>query len=142
MAVTGWLIDKSALVRLGSTPDARLWASRIDAGRVHLSSVTRLEIGYSARSANELLTSFASLPLSKMRIELLSPAIEERAWDVLRQLAHLGQHRAPSIPDLLVAATAEKCELTVLHVDKDFELISNVTKQSVERLTLQRSNKS
>lgn len=134
MALAGWLIDKSALVRLASSPDARLWASRIDAGRVHLSSITRLEIGYSARSANELFASFASLPLSKMRIEKLSPTIEERAWDVLQQLAYLGQHRAPSIPDLLVAATAEKCELIVLHVDKDFELISNITKQAVERL--------
>lgn len=134
MAITGWLIDKSALVRLATTPDAQLWASRIDAGRVHLSSITRLEIGYSARSANELLTSFASLPLSKMRIEKLSPTIEERAWDVLQQLSHLGQHRAPSIPDLLVAATAEKCELIILHFDKDFELISNITKQAVERL--------
>ena len=32
-----------------------------------------------------------------------------------------GQHRAPSIPDLLIAATAEIRGRSVLHVDKDFE---------------------
>lgn len=134
MALTGWLIDKSALVRLGVSPDAALWASRIAAGAVHLSSITRLEIGYSARSSKELVASINNPPISRMPIELLSPAIEERAWDVLRELARAGKHRAPSIPDLLLAATAEKCELTILHVDKDFELISKVTGQAQERL--------
>lgn len=37
------------------------------------------------------------------------------------------------MPDLLVAATAELAGLTVLHLDKDFELIAEVTGQSVER---------
>jgi predicted nucleic acid-binding protein len=45
-----------------------------------------------------------------------------------------GRHRAPSIPDLLIAAVAERGQLTVLHVDKHFELIAEVTGQSVQRL--------
>lgn len=36
----------------------------------------------------------------------------------------VGQHRAPSIPDLIIAATAEIAGLTVLHIDKDFDLIA------------------
>jgi predicted nucleic acid-binding protein len=48
--------------------------------------------------------------------------------------AERGQHRAPSIPDLLIAATAELAGRTVLHVDKDFELIAELTGQAVERL--------
>jgi hypothetical protein len=134
MAVSAWLIDKSALVRLASAKEPALWASRINAGQVHLSSMTRLEIGYSARSGKELERSFSSLPLSKMRIQLLTPTIEERAWEVLSQLAHQGHHRAPSIPDLLIAATAEILDLTVLHVDKDFDVIGKITNQSMERL--------
>ena len=51
-------------------------------------------------------------------------------------LADRGQHRAPSIPDLLIAATAEKVGLTVLAVDKDFELIAGVTGQPVATLAL------
>ena len=52
-----------------------------------------------------------------------------------RQLAERGQHRAPSIPDLLIAATAEINNRIVLHMDKDFELIADLTNQPVERLT-------
>ena len=51
-------------------------------------------------------------------------------------LADAGQHRAPSVPDLLVAATAELAGLTVLHVDKHFELIARVTGQPLERLAV------
>lgn len=43
---------------------------------------------------------------------------------------------APSIPDLLVAATAEISGLTVLALDKDFELIAQILGQPIERLRL------
>ncbi len=43
-------------------------------------------------------------------------------------LAERGQHRAASIPHLLGAATAELGQLTVLHLDKDFELIAQITR--------------
>jgi predicted nucleic acid-binding protein len=49
-------------------------------------------------------------------------------------LADRGQHRGPSIPDLLIAATAELAGLTVLHVDKDFDTIAALTGQKTERL--------
>ncbi|MCX6431121.1 MAG: PIN domain nuclease [Actinobacteria bacterium] len=134
MALNGWLIDKSALVRLPHSPQAKLWAQRISAGEVHLSTITRLEIGYSARSEKELLDAFTTPPLSAMPIEGLTPKIEELAWDTLKQLAKRGQHRAPSIPDLLIAATAQLCDLYVLHFDKDFDIISKITGQQVEKL--------
>ena len=70
-----------------------------------------------------------------MPVEYLTPAIEERAVDVLTLLADRGQHCAPSIPDLIIAATAELAGLTVLHLDKDFEVIAQVTGQPVERLS-------
>ena len=43
--MTGWLIDKSALVRLSTCPDAEEWASRIQRGLVRISTLTRLEVG-------------------------------------------------------------------------------------------------
>ncbi|MBA2608528.1 MAG: VapC toxin family PIN domain ribonuclease, partial [Actinobacteria bacterium] len=52
--MTTWLIDKSALVRIGSSPDINDWADRIQRGLVRIGSVTRLEVGYSGRSAEEL----------------------------------------------------------------------------------------
>jgi predicted nucleic acid-binding protein len=134
MAVAGWLIDKSALVRLGEANELNTWSERINEGQIYLSSITRLEIGYSARSHKDLVQSFSTLPLSRMKVEPLSPAIEDRAWEVLQLLAKKGQHRAPSLPDLLIAATAEKHDLILLHVDKDFDLIGKITGQEVERL--------
>jgi predicted nucleic acid-binding protein len=134
--VTAWLIDKSALVRLSESPDADEWASRIQRGLVRITTVTRLEIGYSARSGDDLRTGLEVPPLASMPIEYTTPVIEDRALAVQIALADLGQHRAPSIPDLLVAATAEVAQLTVLHVDKDYELIAEVTGQAVERLAV------
>ena len=71
-----------------------------------------------------------------MPVQYLTPAIEDRALEVLTLLADRGQHRAPSVPDLIIAATAELAGLTVLHLDKDFDVIADVTGQSVERLNV------
>jgi predicted nucleic acid-binding protein len=71
-----------------------------------------------------------------MPVEYLTPAIEDRAVEVLTLLADRGQHCAPSIPDLIISAAAELAGLTVLHVDKDFEVIAEMTGQPVERLNV------
>jgi len=134
--VTTWLIDKSALARLAVSPDAAEWAGRIERGLVRIATVTRLEVGYSARSGQDLRAGFRQPPLSSMPVEYLTPAIEDRAVEVLTLLADRSQHRAPSIPDLIIAATAELAGLTVLHLDKDFEVIAKLTGQPVERLTV------
>jgi predicted nucleic acid-binding protein len=81
MAVTAWLVDKSALVWLGTGPDAAEWALRIERGLVRISTLTRLQVGQSARSGADLLT--------------------------------------------------------VLHSDKDFELIADITGQPLEQLSAQ-----
>lgn len=132
--MSGWLIDKSAYVRLGRAADAQEWADRVGRGLVHIASVTRLEIGYSARSGPTLRDEAARPPLSLLTIEHLTPSMESRAIEVQMMLADQGHHRAPSVPDLLVAAIGELAGLTVLHHDKDFELIAGLTAQPVERL--------
>ena len=129
-----WLIDKSAYARLDVTPDAKTWAERIERGLVRIATVTRLELGYSARSADQMRADAIGV-LSRMPVEHLTPAVEDRAVEVQLLLADRGQHRAPSIPDLLIAAAAELGGHTVLHVDKDFDLIAELTGQPVERLT-------
>jgi len=133
--MTTWLIDKSALVRLATSPDAADWADRIQRGLVRITTVTRLEVGYSARSAGDLRAGLRRPPVSAMPVEYLTPAMEDRAVEVLTLLADRGQHHAPSIPDLLVAATAELAGLTILHCDKDFDLIAAITGQPAQWLT-------
>jgi predicted nucleic acid-binding protein len=131
-----WLIDKSALARLGLSPDANEWATRIERGLVHITNITLLEVGYSARSADDLRGGFRRPPLSHMPVEYLTPAVEDRAVEVLALLAERGQHRAPSIPDLLIGAAAELIGLTLLHLDKDFDLIAEITGQPTEKLVI------
>lgn len=136
--MTAWLVDKSAIARLHLAPDAVEWASRIERGLVRIGTVTRLEVGFSARSAPDHRSLLAGPPMASMPVEHLTPRIEDRAVEVQSVLAERGHHRAPSVPDLLVAATAELAELTVLHVDEDFELIADVTGQPIERLVTSR----
>lgn len=134
--MTRWLIDKSAIARLHVAVSADKWASRIDRGLVHICTVTVLEVGYSARSARDHRTLLHDPPIASMPVEYLTPRIEDRAMELQSLLAGRGQHRAPSVPDLIIAATAELAELTVLHLDKDFELIAEITGQPVERLAI------
>lgn len=134
--MTPWLIDKSAYVRLGDSPELETWTTRLSRGLVRISGITCLEIGYSMRSAEQSRLEFSSPPLSLMPVEHLTPAIERRALEVQQLLGDRGQHRAPSIPDLLIAATAELTGCVLLAVDKDFDLIADITGQPVEWLAI------
>lgn len=134
--MTQWLVDKSALVRLGDSPDADAWAERVERGLVRITTVTRLEVGFSARSGQDARTMLTRPPLSAMPVEYLTPVIEDRALAVQLLLARQGRHRGPSIPDLVVAAAAELAGLTVLHLDKDFDLIAGITGQPLDRLAV------
>jgi predicted nucleic acid-binding protein len=99
----------------------------MNAGRSHVPPVG---IGEVMRAASR------QVPLSAMPREHLTPAAEDRAVEIQLLLADRGLHRAPSVPDLLLAAAAELAGLVVLHLDKDFDLIAEITGQMMERLTL------
>jgi predicted nucleic acid-binding protein len=129
VAVSTWLIDKSAYTRLPGSPDVQVWVDRIERGMVRVSTVTRLEFGYSFRTAVQARSESVSPPLALM-------PVEDRAIEVPLLLADRGQHRAPSIPDLLVAATAEVADLTILALGKGFELIAQITGQLIEPLRI------
>lgn len=133
-ALLRWLIDKSAYARLATSSQPALWAERIGRGLVHVTTATVLEIGYSARSGRDWTASVTRPPLSLMPVENATPRVEARAVEVQGVLARRGLHRAPSVPDLLIGAVAELAGLVVLHCDKDFNLIANVTGQPVEEL--------
>lgn len=134
VTATRWLIDKSAFVRLSLSADPESWLERIDRGLIGITTVTLLELGFSARSAKDWTAGMTLPPVSRLLLENSTPAIEARALEVQGILAELGHHRAAKIPDLLIAATAELAGYSVLHLDKDFELIAHVTGQPVVRL--------
>jgi predicted nucleic acid-binding protein len=134
--LTHWLIDTSALSRLCISGEHQAWHGRIDRGLVGLCTVSRLEMGFTARSASDWARIMSTRPVTELTLELTTPAIEARAVQIQHLLAERGHHRAVSAVDILTAATAEVARLTVLHVDKDFELIAGVTGQPVERLAV------
>lgn len=99
-------------------------------GDVGTCGIVDLEILFSARTHAEVVAVRAE------RATLPQLATDDsdfvRAADVLEALARSGHHRAAGIPDLLIAAVAERHSLTVLHYDKDYDVIAKVTKQKVE----------
>lgn len=52
-----------------------------------------------------------------------------RISEIQRTLIERGHHRAVPIPDLVIAATAERHSVCVLHYDADFDVIAEVTGQ-------------
>lgn len=64
-----------------------------------------------------------------MPVEYLTPKIQDCALEVQTLLADRDQHRGPSTPDLIIAASAELVGLHVLHVDKSFDTIAALTGQ-------------
>ena len=108
------------------------------AGHVSTCGVVELEILYSARSERDLLETRKDRVIAYPRVAM-SEADFARAEDVLALLAKRGHHRAVSLPDLLIAAVAERAGLVVLHYDADFEIVAAVTKQPVEWVATQGS---
>ena len=74
--------------------------------------------------------------LDGLRHAPVGDRVWRRARDVFEQLAEQGplHHRRVRLPDLLIAAAAERAELPVLHYDRHFELIASVTGQEVRPL--------
>ena len=129
MAVSSFLIDRSALARIGHPAVLGTWSTIVQAGRVHICPVTELEVLYSARS-------FADFEADSADLRAIYPwtPVPERAWErakeVQRELAKVGNHRSAGIADLLLAATAEANRLTVLHYDHDFDTVAKITGQA------------
>jgi hypothetical protein len=53
--------------RLPRSRDPELWANRIERGLVRITSATRLEMGYSARSVADLRSEVTSPPLVRRK---------------------------------------------------------------------------
>ena len=133
-----YLADKSAIVHLGKPIVAAKLAPLIMAGQVATCGVVELEILYSARSQKDLVATRNERGLAYPRFPMTEGDFA-RAEDVLELLAKTGRHRAVSLPDLLIAAVAERGGLTVLHYDADFDIVASVTHQPVEWIAKQGS---
>lgn len=125
--MTVYLVDKSAFEQHRHSESARDVLTAIaENGKLAVCEIVVLELLHSTcgtadyEARRKGLEAFTWLPVDA--------GVTTRALDIQHRLAQIGQHRRP-IPDLLIAATAMQHGATVLHYDKDFDLISAVTGQ-------------
>jgi predicted nucleic acid-binding protein len=127
VAVARFLADKSALARLNHPAVASFLEPLLENGLVASCPLVDLELLYSCRSASEYDTVLEERRgFENLDVE---PADWSRAMEVQRLLAHRSQLRAVGIADLLLAALAERQRVTLLHYDRDFDVVAAVTDQ-------------
>jgi predicted nucleic acid-binding protein len=126
-----FLADKSALTRRDTRPEVReALEPLLLAGEIATCGIVDLELLYSTtsratyRALSEALRGMPRAPIDD--------ACVGRALETQAMLAERSQHRAVPLPDLLVAACAERAGLAVLHYDADFERIAELTGQRTQ----------
>jgi predicted nucleic acid-binding protein len=128
-----FLADTSMVIRLrrGREVDER-WLDALRAGLVGVCPVVEAELirATASKADRDQLRSLLRSLFSWHPMPDDAWRFVERTQD---DLVDLGQHKGPSVVDILVAATAEAWGLTVLHVDADFDTIAKVAPIQVQR---------
>ena len=126
-----FLADKSALARHETRHEVRdVLEPLLVAGEIATCGIVNLELLYSARDRatyRALVEALRGMPQVS-----IDDAVMSRALEVQAMLADRSQHRAVPLPDLLIAACAERAALAVLHYDADFERIAKLTGQPTQ----------
>lgn len=125
-----YLIDKSALARIPHESVRARLAPIIEAGEAATCAVIDLEVLFSARNHADYVEIRRRRRLAYERVPV-NDDVFDRALEVQSELARTGRHRVP-IPDLLIAAASEASSLVLLHYDRDFDTIAEVTGQTTE----------
>lgn len=121
------LIDTSALAQSQQNERARQALARLAAATpIATCAVAAMETLYSARSNAD----YSRIQIRLKSFEWLESGETQarRAMEVQSKLARRGGHRIP-VTDLLIAASAELGGAVLLHYDKHFDLIAEVTGQ-------------
>lgn len=129
--MTLFCVDTSAWHHSTDARVARVWRRHLDADDMGICDQVRLEILWSAKSAEDY--DALDQELSALRLLPTDGATFERALEVQKRLAHVGglHHRSVKIADLIIAAAAEAAGATVLHYDADYDRIAGITGQTM-----------
>ncbi|HEX2321715.1 MAG TPA: PIN domain nuclease [Streptosporangiaceae bacterium] len=130
-AVASHLADTSALARLHRPAVAAILGPLIEAGLVATCGVIEFELGWATRNGAE----FDLVRADRAQgYEWLAIHDEDwhRALAVQAELWRSGRVRAVGFPDLLIAAVAEREQVTLLHYDGDYDLIAEVSRQAMQ----------
>ncbi|WP_240193099.1 PIN domain-containing protein [Glycomyces sp. YM15] len=107
------------------------WDRVAQAGLIALCPVIELEYFISARSWDDRVQDSQDFDSLFCRVPM-DERMFRRAHQVQEALTKNGHHRSAGPVDLLIAATAEQFDLTLLHRDRDFECVDAATGQPLE----------
>lgn len=120
-----YLADTSAVWRLLRGQVGGPWPEHVARGLVAVCPPVESELMVSVRSERDYEPFFAVF----RRTFAWCPALDDPWRHVLavqRDLIRVGHHRGPSPIDILIALTAHKHWLTLVHADNDFAAIAKV----------------
>ena len=120
-----YLIDTSAWARMHVSAVQKRITMILQEGSAATCLPLDLEDGRSARNFRDAMSIRALR--AKVMVDLpLTNAVATRSKDLQLALTQRGYHRAASPVDLITAAAAAEYGATVLHYDRDFDLIADV----------------
>jgi predicted nucleic acid-binding protein len=125
-----YLIDKSALARWTKPGVKTVLKPLHERFLLAVCRSTEYEMIHSARNNAEALR--ISTWLHAFDYLRTDDTAFTRALEIQRLALKAGHHRALSLADLLIAATAELNRRTILHYDGDFDMIASLTGQPAE----------
>jgi predicted nucleic acid-binding protein len=129
VAIARYLADKSAIARWHHPPVRTVLTPLIEQGLIATCGITELEVLFSARGKAD----YNQLAADRRHAYEWLPTEDNdlrRALSVQAELADHGQLRAVSLPDLIIAAVAERHRVCVLHYDEDYEHVAGITGQA------------
>ncbi|MDZ7577322.1 MAG: hypothetical protein U0904_04005 [Candidatus Nanopelagicales bacterium] len=134
-----YLVDNSALNRIQRQPAVRdRLQPLIDKGLVGVCQVTVLEGCAPAPSPGDYLR----LQAYYSQFEMLdtTPAALDLALELQLRLARQSQHHNVPLPDLIMAGTAIRCGVVMLHYDADFDKTAQVDDRLVSEWVVPRGS--
>ncbi len=121
------LLDTSVFTRFHRPPVALEVRDAFERGRLFTCAMVRLEVLRGAQSRAQWRV--AADELRAMPDVPILQSAWRRALEVQSLLVAASHHTAVKVADLLIAAAAEIVGLPVVHYDRDFDLIAEVTGQ-------------
>ena len=126
-----YLVDTSALTRIMRKQADPGWDEIEDRGLLSVCEPVLAETLLIANSSNYTKTE------QEINNRFIPVAIPEGVWEVVaairRHLVPRGAHRGLSVADLVIAATAIRLKLEVLHEDADYETVARFMPELQQR---------
>ncbi|SNY55919.1 PIN domain-containing protein [Paractinoplanes atraurantiacus] len=126
-----YLVDASALIRILRSQVDPAWEELADRGLI---SICEPALAESLKTAEAQRYAQAEEEVARKYPPVTVPEdIWEQLAETRRELARHAVHGGPSVVDIVIALTAMRLKLTVLHQDRDFETIGKVVPELRQR---------